>query len=230
MMDEGQTEFEEGKQVEDYVAELDALKIEEEPNPESEQRLETIVSPPIRNEKKKTSPLAKPIVKEEPVIVPPQKVEVTQQNTSVDQIPVVEAPKIVESVPQQASQQQQTFSGLDDYIDKAAESMKQQWRTNAYQTLFGVASGQLQVVPVQQAVEQPQAQQQPQGRQLTKEDLREIVREELPNYIPTQPKIQEQPTTPKTKKTNKLKMMLALCGVICAFAVAAILALNSLLH
>jgi hypothetical protein len=224
-------EFEEGKQVEDYVAELDALKIEEEPNPESEQRLETIVSPPIRNEKKKTSPLAKTIVKEEPVIVPPQKVEVTQQNTSVDQMPIVEVPKIVESVPQQASQQQQTFSGLDDYIDKASEAMKQRWRANVYETLLGVASGQLQVVPVQQAVEQsPVPQQQSQGRQLTKEDLREIVREELPNYIPTQPKIQEQPTTPKTKKTNKLKMMLALCGVICAFAVAAILALNSLLH
>jgi hypothetical protein len=223
-------EFEEGKQVEDYVAELDALKIEEEPNPESEQRLETIVSPPIRNEKKKTSPLAKTIVKEEPVIVPPQKVEVTQQNTSVDQMPIVEVPKIVESVPQQASQQQQTFSGLDDYIDKASEAMKQRWRANVYETLLGVASGQLQVVPVQQAVEQsPVPQQQSQGRQLTKEDLREIVREELPNYIPTQPPI----ITPKIashKGKWGLKSVVALAGVFLFIGIAIIVTISYFIH
>jgi hypothetical protein len=235
-------EFEEGKQVEDYVAELDALKIEEEPNPESEQRLETIVSPPIRNEKKKTLPK-----REEAAVPVPQRVVERPVEVEPEVVPeiIVEQPKRREPVQQQAPEPQpQKFNGFDDYIERTAEAVKQNWRENVYRTLVGVVSGQLQIVPVQQPQEpEPQSapQQQPQrSQQLTKEDLREIVREELPKLIPqAQAQVQPEsqvvppPINPKVVKQGKrwsLKAVLALMGVFVAFGMAIFITLNAVLH
>jgi hypothetical protein len=55
--------FEEGKSVEDYVDDLNSLKIDPEPNSQTEQRFENVVESPVRNEKKK--PVVEP--KKDPV-------------------------------------------------------------------------------------------------------------------------------------------------------------------
>ena len=58
-MGKKEPEFEEGKQVEEYledpnlVKELNELEIEPESNSDAEQRLETVVEALVRNEKKK---------------------------------------------------------------------------------------------------------------------------------------------------------------------------------
>jgi hypothetical protein len=232
--------FEDGKEIEDYKNELDALVIDDEPNPEVETHLETVVEAPVRNEKKKTLP------KREEVAVPvSQRVVEGPVEVEPEVVPeiVVEQPKRREPAPQQMPEPQK-FNGFDDYIERTAEAVKQNWRDNVYRTLVGVVSGQLQIVPVQQPQEpepQPSPQQQPQRQQmLTKEDLREIVREELPKLIPpaqTQAQSVSQAVPPpiNPKVVNKkgrwsLKAALALMGVFFAFGLAIFITLNAVFH
>jgi hypothetical protein len=153
------------------VDDLNSLEIEPEVNPGVETRLETVVEVPVRNEKKKVeSPKviqqASSIVKE-PVVMPS----------------IVEQPKQVEQpTPQpQVQSVQPQFNGLDDYINRTAEAVKQQWRDNAYQTLIGVVTGQLQVVAPQTQVpqqQQPVQQAQPivQERVVVEKDNSEAVK------------------------------------------------------
>ena len=175
-MDKRESEFEEGKQVEEYLdaseleKELNSLEIPPEANSEAEQRMENVVEAPVRNEKKKETPQ-----KEAPwkVAEPPTPLPVKQPE------PVIEKPKPPEPQQPQPVQAEPEFKGLDDYIDRTAEAVKQQWRTNAYRTLIGVVTGQLQVVQPQaqlpQQSQQTQSQPQVQQPQLQQEKFVEKV-------------------------------------------------------
>ena len=159
-MSNSEESFEEGKTVEEYVADLDSLVIPPEPNPDVEQRLENVVEEPVRNEKKKPVQPAPQVQ-----VPPPVHKEPVAQPPVVEQPKPPEQPKIPEpQVPEQPVQVEQQFTTLDEYIQRTAEAVKQEWLGNAYRNMIGVATGQFQIVraqaqlPQQQQVQQPQQQ------------------------------------------------------------------------
>jgi len=122
----GEENFEEGKPVEEYVRELDDLVIPEEPSSQATQRLEDIIEPPIKNEKKK------PIV----AAVEPKK-DPTPEVPKPTQKPVAPKIPIIPSVPPNGEQplppppleeenNGSAFPSLDGLISKAVERQKEE--------------------------------------------------------------------------------------------------------
>jgi hypothetical protein len=114
--------FEEGKPVEEYVRELDDLVIPEEPSSQTTQRLEDIIEPPIKNEKKK------PIAIVEPKKDPAPEVPKPTQKPVAPNIPVipVEQPKIINQdlPPPPEDCEVPKYPSLDGMITKAVERKK----------------------------------------------------------------------------------------------------------
>lgn len=233
-----ESEFEEGKPMEEYaddsklVDELNNLKIDPEPNPDVETRLETVVEEPVRNEKKKPIPQPK---KEDPKIAPVE-VPVTP-NAEKPVQPIVEQPKISEPQPpiQEAPQPQQQappevkFNGIDDYIARAGQQIEEnyaaagkearkQFINNSYNNLLGIISGEYVVVPRQAVQQQPAAEQTPQqnpveseqSKPITIEDLRSTIEEVVDKKISAKTVLpeqtqQQQPSTTVNPKVVKPK-------------------------
>ena len=252
-------EFEEGKPMEEYVEdlkladELNSLVIPEEPNPDVETRLETVVEEPVRNEKKKPIPQPK---KEDPKIAPVE-VPVTP-NAEKPVQPIVEQPKISEPQPpiQEAPQPQQQappevkFNGIDDYIARAGQQIEEnyaaagkearkQFINNSYNNLLGIISGEYVVVP-RQAVQQqtaPQQEASPQAvqvqPQLSTEQLKAIVKEVVAEAIPTQPITAPSPVESKVVKPKgkwSLKSAALMAGVFLMIGIAIIVTYGLLNH
>ena len=252
-------EFEEGKPMEEYagdsklVDELNNLKIDPEPNPDVETRLETVVEEPVRNEKKKPIPQPK---KEDPKIAPVE-VPVTP-NAEKPVQPIVEQPKISEPQPpiQEAPQPQQQappevkFNGIDDYIARAGQQIEEnyaaagkearkQFINNSYNNLLGIISGEYVVVP-RQAVQQqtaPQQEASPQAvqvqPQLSTEQLKAIVKEVVAEAIPTQPITAPSPVESKVVKPKgkwSLKSAALMAGVFLMIGIAIIVTYGLLNH
>ena len=254
-----ESEFEEGKPMEEYaddsklVDELNNLKIDPEPNPDVETRLETVVEEPVRNEKKKPIPQPK---KEDPKIAPVE-VPVTP-NAEKPVQPIVEQPKISEPQPpiQEAPQPQQQappevkFNGIDDYIARAGQQIEEnyaaagkearkQFINNSYNNLLGIISGEYVVVP-RQAVQQqtaPQQEASPQAvqvqPQLSTEQLKAIVKEVVAEAIPTQPITAPSPVESKVVKPKgkwSLKSAALMAGVFLMIGIAIIVTYGLLNH
>ena len=225
-------EFEEGKQMEEYsdsalVDELNGLKIEEEPNPESEQRLETVVESPIKNEKKK--PLPPPPKKDEPKpIQPVQQSKEVKANVPVVNIPeakpeVKPTPVPKEELPQQP---QPVFTGIDDYIQKtglqieenyvlAGREKRKEFVNGAYNNLLGVISGEYVIVPRQAVQPATQPESTPQAvhvqPRLSTEELKaivkEVVAEAIPKEISPPAPLPVEPKVGKITKWGALKVL-----------------------
>ncbi len=180
-------EFEDGKELEDYVNELDQLNIEPEPSPEATVRLEDVAAPPVRNEKKKPpakqpeppkpATAAKPEAPPQPAPTTPQQAPVqSKPDASVavtanapkskpePQAPQPEAPK-----PEPQQPQQLQFNSIDDYLKYNANEIKkqysqqgevasQQYLEEAYKRLVAVVKGEVVLVPVDQYRQQTQPQ------------------------------------------------------------------------
>jgi hypothetical protein len=220
-------DFEEGKPMEEYdpnlVKELDSLNIDPEPNPQAEQRLETVAEPPMRNEKKKQQmpkeettkppkpelPSAIKLPQEQKPATPVEPVEITPAPAApFAEKPVSTATQTpVEKIqtPQEQPRQPEapTFRGIDDYIIQTGKAIGQQaeknFINNSYQNLLGIISGEYVIVPRQQVaeqkpiVEQPPAQAQP---QITKEDLRIVVEEVVDKKLSASPSTQPTQASP----------------------------------
>lgn len=147
--------FEDGKELEEYVNELDKLNIEPEPSPEATARIESVAEAPIRNkdqkkEKTKSQEPPKPVApakQASPAIAysqstndPPQSPPnpaVTQQNPMLAQPNATTAvtqnnpqPKPTEQpVPQEQPKQPQQlqFNSIDDYLKYNANEIKKQY-------------------------------------------------------------------------------------------------------
>lgn len=141
--------FEDGKQLEDYVAELDSLKIEPEPNPEATQVLETVVEEPVRNKKEKPKPPQQQVPVKQSLIQKPVEAEVPKAEVKPVPEKPVDQPTVQPQEPQptqdqlpQQPQQQETpspqvstpiqpqrpaINSLDDYIQFNAEKVRQQY-------------------------------------------------------------------------------------------------------
>jgi hypothetical protein len=180
-----QVDFEEGKPMEEYVdenlvAELNALKIDDEPNPNVETRLETVAEAPIRNEKAK--PVVPPIVKKElpkevvapvvkeplievpkeaPVIIGPlPKIESTQQNiispSSEPEVVEQARPSFDGMIQRGLSQKKQM---LFEKAQKDYDNTERQFYDNMFALINMAANG--SVVPQNQQPVQPQVSPEP---------------------------------------------------------------------
>jgi hypothetical protein len=175
--DEVKPTFEDGKQIEEYVSELDNLKIESEPNLEATQTLETVVEAPIRNEKKlKRQPEPpKPAVpappspaSAAPIASPTQSFPIVPSPTQPAPIAPTNKEPEIENIekPEPVPPRRLT---IDEFIDqqgellkqeyyRAGDNVKQEFVDNSYKNLTAVINGEVQLVPIQQT---PLPEQQP---------------------------------------------------------------------
>ncbi len=171
-------EFEDGKQIEDYVNELDNIPIEKEPSPTATQTMEFVAEAPVRNEKKPKKQPESPKQPQPPaaVIVPPQQASSTPIPQAPPITPVPEPTPTQEPTPEPTVPSPQptptqnsppTYNGIDDYIIKTGQAIgkqtEAQFINNTYRNLISVINGELMLVPAQQA--QPQQQPAPEPTQ-----------------------------------------------------------------
>jgi hypothetical protein len=189
-MSNEQPEFEDGKQVEDYVAELnkisDKLAIEPDKFPEG-QPIENVAEIIEKPAKKKTnvnsvsstasannptpqsppvivaSPSTEVITQVNPNIVPPAQVTAPPQVIEAkpaEPTPTVPLEKPTENKPTSSPQQTPRLS-VDQYIEALGEQAKQQTINNCYTNLSGLFSGRFILQPVQQTQPEPEPEPQP---------------------------------------------------------------------
>ncbi len=170
-------EFEEGKQIEEYVNELDSIPIEKEPNQTATQKMETVAEAPVRNEKKPKKQPEPPKQPQPPaaVIVPPQPTPIAPSPQAPPATPAPEPTPVMEPTPEPTTQPPQptppqnsppTYNGIDDYIIKTGQAIgkqtEAQFINTTYRNLVGVINGELMLVPAQQAQQQqPTPEQEP---------------------------------------------------------------------
>jgi hypothetical protein len=155
---ENQTDFEDGKQVEDYIDELNTLNIEPEHSSEATQRVEDVAEAPVRNQKEQR--IRKLVKAEETQPFP----NVPQQSVPKETLITPEPP-----TPQHEPVIQQKPMTIDEYIKMQGEMVKQQYVENgevakqafiqnSYRNLAAVINGEVALVPVQQIQSQPEPQ------------------------------------------------------------------------
>jgi pyruvate/2-oxoglutarate dehydrogenase complex dihydrolipoamide acyltransferase (E2) component len=164
-LNEQTTEFEDGKPIEEYVAELDKLNLDVAEKVPEGQPLEDVVEAVEKPQKKKKE-------QPQPVITPqPSPTKPQEQQPPIPQEKSSSAPQ-EQSTPEQQSQpepQQQIFSGIDDYIQKQREQIEQEYTKqgkivsqqfvdNSYRNLVAVITGQVRLVPIEQQQPPPQPQ------------------------------------------------------------------------